>query len=178
MTLHAARSLILSLAVVAAVSGCASPAGKEGMLAQNVQVAHKHDRTVAVTAAGGATTGAMDSSNIEDADFKAAIEESIVANQVFKSVVAGRDADYELLVTIVSLDKPLMGLDMTVNLEATWVLVRQSDRNVALKKSIQTTHTATFSDASMGMTRLRLAVEGAARKNIEQGLAEIGKLAL
>ena len=167
-----------ALALVGALAGCASSADRSGMVAADVAVQTKHDRSVAVNTAGGAATGAMDSSNIEDADFKAAIEESIVANQVFKRVVAGKNADYELLVTIVSLDKPLMGLDMTVNLEATWVLVRQSDRSVALKKSIQTTHTATFSDASMGMTRLRLAVEGAARKNIEQGLAEIGKLTL
>jgi hypothetical protein len=178
MTLHAARSLILSLAVVAAVSGCASPAGKEGMLAQNVQVAHKHDRTVAVTAAGGAATGAMDSSNIADADFKTAIETSITQHQVFKSVVQGKDADYELVVTIVQLDKPIFGLTFTVNLEATWVLVRQSDRSVALKKSIRSSHTATFDDSAMAVTRLRLAVEGAARKNIEQGLQELGALSL
>lgn len=171
-------SAAAALMLVGTLAGCASSADRSGMVAQDVVVQTKHDRSVAVQTAGGAATGAMDSSNIEDADLKAAIEESIVANQVFRSVVAGRDADYELRVTIVTLDKPMMGLDLTVNLEATWVLVRQSDKSVALKKSIQTTHTATFSDAAVAITRLRLAVEGAARKNIEQGLAEIGKLAL
>lgn len=178
MNIRSLVSLVGALALVGTLAGCASSADRQGMVAQDVAVQAKHDRTVAVTTAGGAATGAMDSSNIEDADFKAAIEESIVASQVFRSVVAGRDADYELLVTIVTLDKPMVGLDLTVNLEATWVLVRQSDKHVALKKSIQTTHTATFSDAAAAVTRLRLAVEGAARKNIEAGLAEIGKLSL
>lgn len=80
--------------------------------------------------------------------------------------------------TIVQLDKPLFGMSFTVNLEATWVLLKQSDRSVALKKSIRSSHTATFDDSAIGVTRLRLAVEGAARKNIEQGLQEIGALAL
>lgn len=178
MNIRTVRSLLLPIAVVAAVSGCASSAGKEGMLARNIQIAHQHDRSVAVTTAGGAPTTVMDSSNIADADFKTAIETSITQSQVFKSVVQGKAADYELVVTIVTLDKPIFGLTFTVNLEATWVLVKQSDRSVALRKSIRSSHTATFDDAAMGVTRLRLAVEGAARKNIEQGLQEIGALSL
>lgn len=47
-----------------------------------------------------------------------------------------------------------------------------------LKNSIRSSHTATFDDSAMAVTRLRLAVEGAARKNIEQGLQEIGALSL
>lgn len=178
MNVRAALSLVFSLAVVVAVSGCASSANQEAMLAQNVQVAHRHDRTVAVTTAGGAATTAIDSSNISDADLKAAIEASITQSQVFKSVVQGKDADYELVVTIIQLDKPIFGMSFTVNMEATWVLVKQSDRSVALKKSIRSSHTATFDDSAIGVTRLRLAVEGAARKNIEQGLQEIGALSL
>lgn len=178
MNVRSTLSLVFSLAVAVAVSGCASSANKEAMLAQNVQVANKHDRAVSVNTGGGAATGAMDSSNISDADLKAAIEASITQTQVFKSVVQGKDADYDLVVTIVQLDKPVFGLTFTVNLETTWVMVKQSDRSVVLKKSIRSSHTATFNDAAVAVTRLRLAVEGAARKNIEQGLQEIGALSL
>jgi hypothetical protein len=178
MNSRAALSLVFSLAVVVAVSGCASSADQQAMLARDVQVAHKQDRTVAVTTGGGAATTAIDSSNISDADLKAAIEASITQSQVFKSVVQGKDADYELVVTIVQLDKPIFGLTFTVNMEATWVLSKQSDRSLALKKSIRSSHTATVADSAVGVTRLRLAVEGAARKNIEQGLQEIGALSL
>lgn len=171
-------SIVLSAIVVVAVSGCASSANKEAMVPQNMQVAQKHDRTVSVKTAGGAETTAMDSSNVADADFKAAIEQSIAQSKVFKSVVQGKDADYDLLVSIVHLDKPVFGLTLTVNLEATWVLVKQSDRSVVMKRSIRSSHAATFGDAAAAITRLRLAVEGAAKKNIEQGLQEVAALSL
>ncbi|MFA7292464.1 MAG: hypothetical protein WC023_09475 [Rhodocyclaceae bacterium] len=170
--------LALTIVVVVALSGCASSANREGMTAQGVTVAKYHDQTVAVKTAGGSETGAMDSSNIEDADFKAAIEESIKNSKVFRSVVQGKDSDYELAVSIVQLDKPVFGLTFTVNLEASWVLVKQSDRSVVMKKSIKSTHSAGFGDAAVAVTRLRIAVEGAAKSNIEQGLQAISTLTL
>ncbi|MCP5267944.1 MAG: hypothetical protein H6943_02780 [Zoogloeaceae bacterium] len=171
-------ALALAVIAAAALSGCASSANREAMTAQDMTLAKRHDQTVSVKTAGGSETGAMDSSNIEDADFKAAIEDSIKNSKVFRSIVQGKEADYELSVSIIHLDKPVFGLTFTVNMEATWVLVKQSDRSVVMKKSIQSTHSAGFSDAAAGVTRLRLAVEGAARKNIEQGLQAIAALSL
>lgn len=164
--------------VVVGLTGCASSANKEAMVASNVQIAKKHDRTVAVRTGGGSDTGAMDSSNISDPDFKAAIESSIIETKVFKSVVQGKDSDYDLAVSIIKLEKPAFGLTFTVNMEATWVLVKQSDKSVAMKKSIQSSSTATFGDSAVAITRLRLAVEGAAKQNIEQGLQAIAALSL
>lgn len=178
MTNRSIFSLACSALVVVALSGCASSANREGMTVQNVQSFKKFDRTVAVKTGGGSETGAMDSSNITDADLKAAIEDSITQSKVFKSVIQGKDSDYELAVSIVQLDKPVFGLSFTVNMEAAWVLSKQSDRSVVMKKSVKSSHTATFSDSAVGVTRLRLAVEGAAKKNIEQGLQEISGLSL
>lgn len=167
-----------SVLVIVGLSGCSSSANREAMVASDVQMAKKHDRSVAVRTGGGAETTAMESSNIADADLKAAIEDSIVKTRVFKSVVQGKDADYDLAVSIVKLEKPVFGLTFTVNMEATWVLVKQSDKSVVLKRSIESSSTATFSDAAVAVTRLRLAVEGAAKRNIEQGLQAISALSL
>lgn len=112
------------------------------------------------------------------ADFKAAIEKSIIQTKVFKSVVQGKDADYDLAVSIVQLDKPVFGLTFTVNMEAAWALIKQSDKSVVMKKSIKSSHTTGFGEAAVVVTRLRLAVEGAVKKNIEQGLQEIAALNL
>lgn len=57
-------------------------------------------------------------------------------------------------------------------------LTRVSDRQVVLRKAITSTSTATMSAAFAGAERLRLAVEGAAKANIAQGLAAIGQLDL
>lgn len=166
----------LSCAVV--LTGCASSANKDAMVPQGVTLAKKHEHSVAVRTSGGAETTAMDSSNIADPDFRAAIEAAIVENKAFRSVVQGKDADYDLAVSITQLDKPVIGFSFTVNLEASWVLSRQSDKSVVLKKMVRSSHTATVGDAFAGVTRLRMAVEGAARKNIELGLQEIGQLSL
>jgi len=171
-------TLACSALLVINLAGCASSANKEAMVASDLQTLKKHDRSVSVHTGGGAETSAMDSSNISDVDLKAAIEESIVQSKLFKSVVQGKDGDYDLAVSIVRLEKPMFGLTFTVNMEATWVLVKQSDKSIALKKSIQSTSTASFGDAAVGVTRLRLAVERAAKANIEQGLQAISALTL
>ena len=166
------------LAAVVGLAGCASSANREAMVSSDLKVAKQHDRSVAVKTGGGSQTGAMDSSNISDEDLKAAIEDSIVQNKIFNTVVQGKAADYDLMVTIVHLDKPVFGLSFSVEIEATWVLVNQSDRSVVFKRSIKSSNTATFGDSAVGVTRLRLALEGAARKNIEQGLKAISSLSL
>ena len=106
MTFACSALLVINL------SGCASSANKEAMVASDLQTLKKHDRSVSVRTAGGAETSAMDSSNISDADLKAAIEESIVQSKLFKSVVQGKDGDYDLAVSIVRLDKPIFGLTL------------------------------------------------------------------
>ena len=164
--------------LIANLTGCASSANREAMVAKDIKVTKQHTHSVAVKTGGGSETGAMDSSNISDEDLKAAIEDTITQSKVFKTVVQNKGADYDLTVTIVRLEKPVFGLTFTVDMEATWVLVKQSDRSVAFKQSLKSSNTATFGDAAVAVTRLRLAVEGAAKKNIEQGLKAISELSL
>lgn len=174
--LERALLLTLSLTVINLV-GCAAPASKESML-PSLTLSKKHPHSVAVETKGGNETDSMDSSNISNADFKAAIETSIVNSGLFKNVVQGKNGDYELTVNVIQLSKPLFGLDMKVDLETTWSLIKTSDKSAVMQKVIKTTHTATPSDAFVGMTRLRMAVEGAARENIAQGLKAISELGL
>lgn len=171
-------SLVTVLAVAGAsgLTGCASPASRESMQAASVTLAKKHPYSVSVRTAGGNETGALDTPSIADADFKAAIEKSIVQSGVFKSVIEGKGSDYELSVTITQITKPLFGFSFTVTMEAAWSLVKASDRSIVMRKAIQSSYTANMNDSFAGVTRLRLAVEGAARENISDGLKEISSL--
>lgn len=179
MNLRIATLFLLSCSLAAAgLTGCASPAERSAMVPASVSVAQKHDASVSVRTSGGSDTGAMDSSNIADPDLKAAIEEGISKHGLFKQIIQGKGADYELSVSIIQLDKPIFGASFTVTLEAGWTVTRLSDRNIVLRKSIRSTHTAGMGDAFAGVTRLRLAVEGAVRSNIQQGLEEISRLKL
>ena len=131
-----------------------------------------------VQTSGGAETGALDSSNIANADLKAAIELAVTQSQLFKRIVSGNDGDYELSVRVISLSKPLFGGTFTVDMETAWSLTKVSDRLVAMRKSVKSSGTATMSDAFAAVTRLRLAVEAASRNNIEQGIKAIAELNL
>lgn len=161
-----------------ALTGCSSPASREAMTPQALVVSKHHPYSVHVQTAGGTETGALDSSNIADADLKAAIEDGIVQSKLFKSVVQGSGGDYELIVRVTSLSKPIFGATFTVEMETAWSLTRLADRSVAMRKSVKSSGTATMGDAFAAVTRLRLAVEAAARDNISQGLRAISEQSL
>jgi hypothetical protein len=163
-------------AAVAGLAGCAAPAMTENMAAAPIASSKKLPYSVSVDTRGGAATGAMDSSNVSNGDLKAAIETSIQQSNLFRSVVQGKTGDYELTVTVTQLTKPVFGASFTVTIETGWSLVRRSDQAVVLRKAVNSVHTAQMSDSIVGATRMRLAVEGAVRKNITEGLQAIAAL--
>lgn len=160
------------------LAGCASPANREAMVPTDINAARPHPYSVSVLTSGGADTGALDSSNITDDDLKAAIEQAVTQNKVFKSVVQGKNGDYELSVRVTRLTKPLFGMTFTVEMEAAWSLTKIADRSVVLRKSINASGSAGAGDSLIGVKRLRLAVEAAARANIAEGLKAISTLTL
>lgn len=170
--------LLLGILLSTGLSGCSSPANREAMTPQNLVVSKQYPYSVRVKTSGGMETGAMDSSNISDADLKLAIEDAISQSKLFKSIVQGSDGNYELSVRVVSLSKPVFGTTFTVDMEGAWSMIKVSDKSVVLRKSIKSSGTATMGDAFAAVTRLRLAVESAAKDNIAQGLKAIGELNL
>ena len=67
---------------------------------------------------------------------------------------------------------------MTATIETSWTLTRLSDHAVIWQKSITTSHTAKTGEAFAGVTRLRLATEGAARDNIQDAITHLSLLPL
>lgn len=170
--------LLTAVALALILGGCASPADRAAMTPQNLTISKHHPYSLHVQTGGGAETGAMDSSNVSNADLKAAIEDAVVSSKLFTTIVQGSNGDYELSVRLISLSKPVFGGTFTVDMETAWSLTKTSDRSVALRKSVKTSGTATMSDAFAGVTRLRMAVEAATRNNIEQGLKAVAELNL
>ena len=72
------------LAMTVILGGCATGAGRDAMSTGAMQVARKHPHSVSVDARGGSDTGAMGSSNISDADMKAAIGNTISLHLVLQ----------------------------------------------------------------------------------------------
>ena len=171
--------LSLSLVTVAAVmSGCATPATYEGMVPGDYDTARKHAKSVNVQVGGGQQTSSMGKSQISDEAFSKALVEAITKSQTFSQVVQGKGGDYQLLVSIISMEQPTFGMNFTVKMEAGWTLKNVATGQVVWQEAIKSQHTATTSDAFVGTTRLRMANEGAAKNNIKQGLAKISRLNL
>jgi len=168
---------ILIVTAVVGLAACASAPNREAMTV-GTPATKGHPYSVSVQTQGGKDTSAMTGSNVSNEDLKAAIESSIIQSKLFKSVVQGKNGDYELTVTVTQITRPLIGVSFTVNMEAGWALTKVSDRTVAMRKVINSSHTATMGDAVVGATRMRMAIEGATRNNIAQGLQAIAELKL
>jgi hypothetical protein len=164
---------LLALAAVAALlGGCAAPMTHENMVPQTI-AGKKHPGTVSINVSGGSSEGLK----VSDDTLKKALTESIAKSQTFSKVIEGSSGNYLLTVAISSLQQPMFGGAFTVKMEAGWTLKRASGATV-WQESIMSEHTATMSDSMVGVTRLRMATEGAARNNIAAGLAKIGQLNL
>lgn len=178
MTIYKSFRILGMLAAALAVSilaGCASPASRESMSLPSFVTKQQFNKTVNVLVSGGSDTGAMESTNVSDQEFQAAIEDAINKSKLFKEVVSS-NPDLNLEVNISSLSKPSFGFTFEVQMETGWVLSRKSDNSVLMKKSIKSTGKATTSDAIVAVTRIRMAVERAAQDNIAQGLNAIAAL--
>ncbi len=165
-------------AAVLWLAGCATPATRQALVVDDTSFSAKNPYSVSVSASGGGETGAMDYTNISNENLAGAIKESIVKTGLFTSVVKSDDADYKLSVSLISMSKPMFGLDFKIDMEMAWSLVNTRTGEAVMRESIKSSHTATPSDAFVAATRVRLAVEGAAQSNIRQGLQKIAELSL
>ncbi|MDR7298533.1 hypothetical protein J2X16_003896 [Pelomonas aquatica] len=173
---HLSRTLILC-AAVGILAGCATASKPDSMVAVPAETLTRHAKTVSVSTLGGKETSSVGKSQVSDAAFAQALIASIEKTKVFSAVVQGAGANYMLSVAVVSMDQPSFGLSFTVKMETAWTL-KKADGSIAWQEVIKAENTATTSDAFVGVERLRIATEGAARKSIEAGLLKISKLSL
>jgi len=165
------------LVAASLLSGCATASKSDAMVAKPVAVTHASSSDVSVSVLGGKDTTKMGASQISDDAFAQALRDSISQSGLFKAVAAtgGR---YKLSAFIGKVDQPMMGFNMTVKMEVSYTLVDTKSGKAVWSKNIASEHTAKPSEAFAGVTRLRLANEGAARDNIEQALTEMSALQL
>ena len=153
------------LPCIALMAGCASPAKPAAMIAHNFPKATTTHEPVVVQVTGGAKTDPMWTSKIASDDFR--------KTSLFRSAETNGACAYRLEVRLEVLEQPMFGFDLTVNLRADWKLSDSKDNRELWHERVVSTHTATVGDAFAAIERLRIANEGAARKNIEQGLEKL-----
>lgn len=171
-------SVHLLLAAIMFCAGCASAAKPEAMIAQIHLPVHKSPSNIVVAVIGGRETQATGASQISDEDFSHALRQSIEQSGLFAQALNEGSSKYLLQAFIVKINQPMIGLSMTVSMEVDYALARTEPKQVLWQKAVSSTYTAPLSEAFVGVTRLRLANEGAARENIEQAIQEMSQLQL
>lgn len=165
----------LALAFGSAVmQGCATPASSVNMVAKVDTRAPREallkDGINVRNVTGGSDTNPMWMSKVSNEDFKKALEDSLRSTRLHNGGVPAR---YQLDATLLKLDQPMFGLDLTVTCAAQYDLIETGSGTRVFTKTITTPFTARVSDSFLAIERLRIANEGAVRENIQLFLREI-----
>ncbi len=107
---------------------------------------------------------------VSDENLSQALEEALRQNGMF----AEMEGKYTVLPSLVHLKQPALGLDMTVTAQVNYI-VRDSGGKIVMEETVSTPYTATVGDAFVGVTRVRLANEGAVRENIGEFIAKLSE---
>lgn len=161
------RAALLSCALALA-SACAEGASAKGMTVTPEDLRAPPSPGLAgqfavSEVAGGTQTNPMWTSQIDDASFREALIESLRAAGLLSP---GPDAPLAVQARLVKLDQPFMGFDMTVTSVVHYTVRDVRSGAVLIDEDVTAEHTAKMSEAFAGVTRLKLANEGSARKNI------------
>lgn len=160
------------IVVVAAVlNGCASAATLEGMTVAPADArseaasAELRDAISIRSVAGGEPTNPLWTSEVGNAEFRAALESS---PRNYGLLAEGANGNYTLDATLVDLQQPVFGLDLEVTSTATYHLEAKDAQKQSFDDTVISSYTATPSESFFAGQRLRLANEGAIRENIKE----------
>jgi hypothetical protein len=115
---------------------------------------------------GGSDTNPLWMSNVSNGDFKTALEASLRSVNYLSD--DSSKAQLEVSASIVDLQRPLAGLDMSVTSTIRYTAKPVDGGPALFDDTIAATGTATLSDALLGVERLRMANEASISANITQ----------
>ncbi len=155
--------------------GCAGGAKEENMVylpegSPSYDEALKKEIDLGDTS-GGKETNPLWSSQISNDSFSAAVKTSLAEHGLYSE--SGR---YQLNISLIQVEQPLFGLNMTVITTVRYTLKDTTDSSELFNHTVTARYTATVGDAFVGTERLRLANEGSGRENIKSMLQKLSEL--
>jgi hypothetical protein len=169
----------LAATMLVLLAACAQPARVSQMVAPNVMApvtASNPELLDSITIAevkGGQSTNPMWTSQVDNPEFKEALDRSLAFNGLLAADAA--KARYAVTAELLELKQPLMGFDLTVTSRVKYSLQERGGAATELfGEEIVTPYTADFSSSLVAVERLRLANEGAIRESIRNFLVRLG----
>lgn len=120
---------------------------------------------------GGSETNPLWMSNISDEQFNAGLVESLRGAGLLAESPA--TARYRVVANLQDLRRPMAGFDMTVTLSVRYTVAPLSDEPPIFDEVVTASGVGRMSDALIGVERMRIANEAAARENIAEFLRRL-----
>ncbi|MAI08046.1 MAG: hypothetical protein CMF61_03715 [Magnetococcales bacterium] len=172
------KYLVIILAVT--LSACSSAARFDNMAVQKIdyinvsQESDFYKNIMLSQVNGGKDNNPMLSSRVDNKGLQQAVELSLLNNHYLCDDPS--KAKYSLDVSLLELDKPLMGISLDVTSKINYKLTEILTSNELHSKDYSATYTAKFSDSPIAIKRLRLANEGSINENIKLFLMDLKTL--
>lgn len=177
IALSKAAASILGLAFLI-VLGCTSgPIKSQAIIPESYDIANKQPFTVSLHVDGGREFSPLKIPQISNEALMDALHKAIISSNLFDGIVKSGE-DYKLDLYIFKVSQPIAGSVMTVRVEIGWTLTRKASMEIVWQQSILTSDTSSSSEKFNVDSRLRLATERAAKKNIREGIRQISQLQL
>lgn len=161
---------IVLLVMALALSACASaskPGAMVPLVNEKTVIAENSLLRNAITVTevtGGKRTNPLWKSDVSSEDFTEALRQTLAAH----AMLAPEQGRYSLEAELIKLKQPMFGIDAKVTSTVKYRLVDTATAAPVMEKIIENAYTASFSDAFVGVERLRLANEGSIKGNISQ----------
>jgi len=168
---------IFVISVLLLMTGCATPIKPAAMIPVSFVVQNKHDTSVQLRVEGGQDTDPMGTYQISGPNFQQAVADAIRTSGVF-SHLKESGADYNLTISIISVNQPAFGMNAIVNMATQWKLTRIATSEIVSQELIIRSSVAGMGKAIIGSTRCRIATQGAAQENIKEGILRLSQLKL
>lgn len=173
-------TIILFISLLSII-GCSYTANVNTMIPGNYDLKQKHPGSINIIVSGAEEDDSgvdLMMSMITNESFKKALKNSIVNSNLFSEVVDDSDANYLLDVHIANISEPPPGTSMHAKMITNWKLVETEINKVIWQDLIITSHTAGAFAAFVGTKRIKIALEGAARNNIQKGINRLSAIDL
>lgn len=158
--------------------GCAIAVDRAALVPTTYQLRSHHGGSLSIFVSGGEESGLWNGTRISNEDFDSAVRQAVARSGLFTSVVDKSGAHFRLDAVLRGLFQPGPGLGMDAQIGVFWALKSVSLEGVVWQDLIVTTGSASVGDAFGAGTRMRIAVERAANKNIQRAIEEMSLLNL
>jgi hypothetical protein len=163
---------VLSLCLVLSlffVSGClVAPLKQQDITPGGSRVLHRHPEIVAVNAS------VKPPCEVQIQMLQHAIIDGINQSGLFARATDGGRADYQLDVSLVSIQWPTTGFTMSSKVEMVWKLTRVQDGQTVFQDTIVSEYRENLFNTFLGAARSYAVMRGAIRANVQAGIERLG----